>query len=541
MKLSFRKKLMLLSIVPAVIVAVVIAIMSINTSMTNISMEAEENLHSVALSLEEMANFEDLASNQHILDKFKKDLDIDTTLFVGDVREVTTVNGAVGTKADPSIYAKVKAGENYFSSKANVNGEQYFAYYIPVYGADGNFIGMSFAGKPTKTMNAMVIDLAVNTLIMASAILAVVVVLIIIVSRIMIKQLLNSGKIIDELSKGNLNVDMDAKSSNDEIGDIYRKAVLLVEKLRDSVGSIVNVSEELLTMSGNLSETSEAASSGTDGMASAIEDIANGAGSQAEETQDGALNIDEVNNHLIEIKEQTGELENISRMMQDIEEVVMQEIKSSMDINEKTNSELGVVNEKVEKTSVSIENIKKGTDIIKSIAEQIQLLALNASIEAARAGEHGKGFAVVATNVGTLASESKEASQTIDDILTELLFNYEEMKNSVAGLVEQIGQQSTTIVSTSKQFTVLDENIVRVVEFINKISKATEEVKKLSELVVGTMSNLSSISEENAASTEETMASIEELNATISEVSDNAKKLNDISGKLIETVEFFKL
>lgn len=541
MRLNFMKKLLLLAIIPCMIVGIAVALLSCKTLTTNISNEVEETLHSVSLSLSETANFIDLESNQDLLNQYKSALHIDTTLFIDNVREVTTVDGSVGTTADPTIYAHVKSGQNYFSSNANVNGVEYFGYYIPVYNESNDFIGMSFAGKPTKEMNAVVLKVVGIIFLVMAIILCVMVAVIVIIARTMVKQMNNSSKLIDELANGNLNVDTNEVYSDDEIGNIYRQAVLLTQKLKTSVGDIMNVSHELHNMSVDLNKSAEASSSGTDGIAYAIEEIATGAGSQAEETQDGAHNMSNVNDNIFTIQEQTAELENISKQMQEIEEEVMKEINSSIELNTKTNNELSIVNEKVDKTSVSIENIKKATDIIRDIADQTQLLSLNASIEAAHAGEHGKGFAVVATNVGTLAKESKKASEDIENILTEVFHNYEDMKRSMSDLVLNIEQQSINIESTSKQFTVLDENIEKVVSFINDISQSTQDVKKLSDSMLGIMSNLSAISEENAASTEETMASIEELNATINEVSNDAKKLNEISNRLIDTVKFFKV
>ena len=541
MKLNFMKKMLLLSVVPCIITGIIITIFSTQTFMKNISKEIEELLHAVSFSLAETADFDNPENNTTLLDKYKENLNIDTTLFVNNIREATTIKTSLGTSADPAIYEHVKSGQNYYSTDANVNGIKYFGYYTPVYDNDDNFIGMAFAGKPTEEMNAMVIGIVKTIFLIMTAILSALIMMIVIIVRIMVKQMKNSSKLIDDLACGNLNVDTDASYSNDEIGNIYHQATLLAVKLRASVGDIIQASKELHDMAISLSKSAEDSTKGTEDIAYAIEEVATGANSQAEETQDGAHNMSNVNENIFIIQEQTDKLERIGKSMQEIEESVIKEIRISTELNAKTNNELATVNENVNKTSVSIEKIKEATDIIKDIAAQTQLLSLNASIEAAHAGEQGKGFSVVATNVGTLANESKKASEDIQNILAEVFDNYDDMRKSINDLVVNIKQQSVNIESTSRQFAVLDENIEKVIEFINEVSQSTQDVRQLSDSMLGIMSNLSAISEENAASTEETMASVDELNATINEVSSNARKLNEISSKLIDTVRFFKL
>lgn len=195
--------------------------------------------------------------------------------------------------------------------------------------------------------------------------------------------------------------------------------------------------------------------------------------------------------------------------------------------------------EKVEKTSADIKNIQSATKIIKSIASETNLLALNASIEAAHAGDAGKGFSVVAEQVKKLAQQSNEASGDIEHILETLEENYQDVISSVSSLVENMDKQSESIVATNDGIMVLDNNIEDVTESIKVIRDSCNTAKQLSADVVDSFDELLSISQENAAGCEETNASVEELNAAIETVNEEANLLNEIAKELVAQVEKF--
>ena len=399
---------------------------------------------------------------------------------------------------------------------------------------------MTFAGKPTASMNEALSTITINIAVVVAIILLVMAAIVIFLARRMVKQLKISGEIVELVANGNLNVDTDISFSNDEIGDIGRQSMHLVDKLKGTVSDISKATDALGKMAANLSEAAKVSSEYTDDISKAVGDVATGASSQAEETEKGANNMSNVNEEIMTIRDQSKVLVEIGEGMRVVEKTVMEKITSSITLNQKTNDGLTVVDDKVKRTSDSIDNIKKAMDIIKDIADQTQLLSLNASIEAAHAGDAGKGFAVVATSVGQLASESKEASATIEKILGDLLSDYDGMKKALESLMIDISQQSDNIEDTSKQFEELDNNIGKVVEYIGEIEKSVEDVQRLSDSVMDVISNLSAISQENAASAEETTARTEELNMNINKVSSDANELNDISNELVEAVKFFK-
>ena len=195
----------------------------------------------------------------------------------------------------------------------------------------------------------------------------------------------------------------------------------------------------------------------------------------------------------------------------------------------------------VNATSESVEQIKKAVEMIQDIASQTKLLSLNASIEAARAGENGKGFAVVADEIGKLASQSAQSSYEIDEILKQLVKNYEIIIQNVKNTSDNMEVQNGKLVETQNVFAVLEKDINGTVERISEINTMVEHLDVEIGKMVDMISNLSAISEENSASTEQTMASIEELTAVIGQVSEKAQNVNDSADELMREVNVFKI
>jgi len=531
-KMNFMTKIMMISIIPCLIASVVMCIGAVNSLEKNMTMEIEEALKATAYSL-------DYNDTQEVLDGYKQALDVDVTVFHDDVRTITTVYGSEGTKADSTIYAEVRSGKEYFSTNANVNGKEYFGYYIPTYDENNDFIGMTFAGKPTEDAQAVIGKTVKLLLVSSFSIIFIVVIVIILIARHMTRLMKNSTDLITEVSKGNFRVKTDKKVSDDEIGEIYKQAGELAENLRNTITHIKDIAYKLNDMSKEMSGSTDVVSNNTDEINKAVEEIASGAMEQADSTQQASESMIRVNDSISAIQEQIKELNDISSDMQKIEENVLNYIETLKTINETTNTELKGVEEKVANTAKAIEDIHKATKIIKDIAGQTKLLALNASIEASHAGDAGRGFAVVADEVSKLALESNDASSDIENILKVLNESYNDVTVSVESLVENMDKQSVSINDTYDKIVVLDNNISHVVESVGVINNSCTEANKLSETVVDAFSSLSAISQENAAGCEETNASVQELNATIANISNEALELSGISKDLVEKVSLF--
>ena len=185
--------------------------------------------------------------------------------------------------------------------------------------------------------------------------------------------------------------------------------------------------------------------------------------------------------------------------------------------------------------------IHKATELIASIANETNLLALNASIEAARAGESGRGFAVVAEQIKNLAEQSNQSAKTIEDIISHLLTQSEQAVKTMNTVDAIIGLQADKVEMTKNVFDNVNSGLLVTINGIETISNNTSVLEQAKGQVVSSVETLSAIAEQNAASTEETAASTEELAATIESIKSEVERLDVASQELVRKMNAFQI
>ena len=199
------------------------------------------------------------------------------------------------------------------------------------------------------------------------------------------------------------------------------------------------------------------------------------------------------------------------------------------------------VAESVNETANVVAQISTAAESIISIASQTNLLALNASIEAARAGEAGKGFAVVADNIKNLAGDTNSLAGEITDMLSTITDYSEKNKELTEAIKGAITNETTALEEMSEAFDVMlgllretEEGNKQIVELVNIMNTDKENI-------MNSVESLSSISEENAASTQETSASLMQLDNSMEAVVEQAVDLQKIAEELTSNVKYFKV
>lgn len=201
--------------------------------------------------------------------------------------------------------------------------------------------------------------------------------------------------------------------------------------------------------------------------------------------------------------------------------VMLEELTNA---SKETKESVDAVRKQTDATNISATEIRKATTSITGIAFQTNLLSLNASIEAARAGEKGKGFAVVANEISKLAEQSKKTAAQITRIVDMLIENSNSSVEIMTTVIEDIKLQNEKLNSTSGVFEGLEREMDGVAGAIEDITLAMVELEGLKDEVIGSVSNLAAISEENAASSEEVSASIQELNQKITDCTERMEQ-----------------
>lgn len=423
----------------------------------------------------------------------------------------------------------------------NFNGEtKYAGIYV---GKSKDFILVVNANK--KQALSGITSIATSTV--KGSVFAMVLCLIaaIFVTRKIVAPIISATDTIEKL--GNLDFSEDVSSDKkmlnrkDEVG-------VMLRSIAELKNIIVKVMTEIRAYSESLGEAAEAlknsaneSSTAAGQVETAITGIADGASSQAQETQSATENVIVMGKMIEQASTEVEQLGDNAADMHKASENAMSILAELEKINQKTMEAIHIIGEQTQKTNESAAKIKVATDMISEIAEETTLLSLNASIEAARAGEQGRGFAVVANQIQKLAEQSADATTQITEVISELVNDAQESVQTMDEVKEVMNQQSENVSQTEKAFKNVEKGIAESIESVEKITDKTRKLDEARAGVVDVVQSLSAIAEENAASAEETSASASEVGSIMEDVSQNANMLDEIAVKLNENVKSFKI
>ena len=393
-----------------------------------------------------------------------------------------------------------------------------------------------------KTAHAKQVQLRI---IISIVVFTIITVIILIVALTILMSMRKSVKYmvgaVNNMASGDFASLIRTESAFGEFYKVERSLEDMRRRLKTSLLDVVSCADSVNDKAGNTKLSISDSEENTGNISLAVNELAQGAMSMAEDVQTTANITNEIGERIDDVNNAAKmNLEKVDALYQN-SVALQKQLKEIQKADEDTNVKAGQVADSVEKTAELVEEISKAAEGIISIASQTNLLALNASIEAARAGEAGKGFAVVADNIKGLAEESNQMAGEITQILNTITQYSNENKNLTNGIKEATNNEVVALEKMSDSF---DEmlGLLSDTESGNKeiasLAKAMTEAK---EKILMSVESLSSISEEYAASTQETSASITQLTSNMTGVVDEADELTSISSQLKENVAFFKV
>ncbi len=326
----------------------------------------------------------------------------------------------------------------------------------------------------------------------------------------------------------------------DEFGAISRAMNSVIRTLDDIVSNIKKSAEDVGTSSEELSDMANQISQTAEDVSNAVQEIATGATQQADEIQSASENVGRIGDAVADVQSSTDNLSDIAQKMKEASEISSNSLASLQESSSEMTAKIDDISRTIQATEAAVNNINEKVEGITSIATQTNLLSLNASIEAARAGEAGKGFAVVAEEIGKLAEDSKTMADDIKKEMESLLEQSKAAVTAAADVKQGNNDQQIALGETLDAVNGMLADIGSTVGGVQQISRGAETCDTSKNSVVDTMSALSAISEENAASSEETGASMQELSATVTTLAGSANNLKEIAEKLNEDMKFFK-
>ncbi len=327
----------------------------------------------------------------------------------------------------------------------------------------------------------------------------------------------------------------------DEIGRMGRALDNLRLALIGVVSDIKEKSTNVMSASDALSTDATETSTTMEQVENAVNDIAQGASSQAEDTQKATENVIIMGNMVQETHDEVRQLLEFASEMKESTDQAKNILNQLSEINAKVDEYIDVIANQTNTTNESALKINEATKLITSIAEETNLLSLNASIEAARAGEQGRGFAVVAAEIQKLAEQSNESAKYIEEIIRELIVDSEKAVETMYDVKEIIRAQSEHVEQTDMAFNQITDGVEQSIEGINRISEKTDELDQARVGVVDVVQSLTAIAEENAAGSQETSASVTEVSAIVEDISDKSNTLKQIANDLEDSMNVFTI
>ncbi len=407
--------------------------------------------------------------------------------------------------------------------------------------ADAVALGMRVTSDTVSSQVEMVrTNLIMIALVMAGAVV-IAVVLSILLSRGVLVPVRKVERFAYDIAEGRLDSKSLKVKNKDEIGGLTKSVNLMHQNIKDLITRIIDSADALDAMARSLQARAAQTAKITEEVVCTVEQISAGAVTQSESTKSAVGDIYSLGRVIESNMEQAARLKDSSNKIEELSREGTEAIEELIDNTRQSMMTMDEITRVISRTSESARNIRKASTMIQNIAEETNLLALNASIEAARAGQYGKGFAVVADEIRKLAIQTNNSTNEIEYMVSELEGMSDEAIQTSEMLKSAAKNQMDSVRGTEKKYAEIKDGIQISFEAIRSILDISDEMEQDRIRVNDVIENLAEIANENAASTQETTGASEEMLDAIKQLETNSENLKELANKLIASVDWIKI
>jgi methyl-accepting chemotaxis protein len=363
----------------------------------------------------------------------------------------------------------------------------------------------------------------------------------VVISIFVSRPIVKLGGLAKQVAGGNLNVDALQLKSKDEIYHLNQSFEQMTSNLKDMISSIAVNSDLVAASAEQLNASAEQSSIASETVSSAIQEIAGGAEATTANLENNSKSLNEVLQGILHISESTAHVAELSRKTTKEAEEGGKQVSENLGQMKSIHHSIKRSNQVISSLSNRSKEIGSISDVISGIADQTNLLALNAAIEAARAGEHGKGFAVVADEVRKLAEQSQASTKSIAELIALIQEDTEESVKIMDEAVSNAEEGVKVSEQTSDKFAEILTSTQNITPLIEQITATVQQISANIEEATNAAMEVSMMAQENAASSEEAAASTEEQLASMEEIHSSAQALAQMAEELKGTVDKFKI
>ncbi|MEH7742444.1 methyl-accepting chemotaxis protein TlpC [Bacillus subtilis] len=482
--------------------------------------------------------------NEDIVDLLGEKTGDTITIFQGDTRVATNVmkNGerAVGTQASSEVIAAVLKKGKRFYGQADVAGSSYQTAYMPLKDQNGNIIGMLYTGANQSILASLTQSLFTQFAIVLVIVIIVSVILVLVFTRKINKRLNALKSAFESAGNGDMTIEVSDKTGDElsELSVYYNKMRM---KLNDTIQTVQQSALQLASASQQLSAGAEETNQASEKITEAVQQIANGAQDQITRIENSESSLKQASADIRDISANTAAIADKGQLAQskaDIGQKEIANVQAQMDAIHQSIQKSGEIIHQLDGRSKQIEQI---LSVITQIADQTNLLALNAAIEAARAGEQGKGFAVVADEVRKLAEESQQSAGQISKLIIEIQKDMNRSARSVEHVKTEAAEGVTMIQRTRDAFKEIAAATGEISAEISDLSASVTNISASAHQINDSFAANTADIKESTKNTRQAAALTEEQFAAMEEITAASETLSQLAEELTGIISQFKM